>query len=504
MNDARRPRLNSKHQNISRFNGSEGAPVLASACVNLRIVDPDLSQSFPRYPCFPQAQLHEIEASATVVVHYENGLLPGPDAKICSVRERLESCSHLRPRRARRPFENTLKIAASAVQGSETKRLSQLNHFISRVLLRCCAANRTDGRSSRLHIDCLARAAESDRVRRSQRIGLFHCKASLRPVMHDTHGRMNQSVLNCFSARRELADRQVQVAVNHALLRRPVVTPRRAFVKEIAYARRKPEHGKQAHVGEPLAQRVLNEQWIVGRRRYAAYKLMIDEGKQCRALCHELQIGVRQQDIGGAGNRRLIALDPSRHRLFSRRPWRAASLSRRQRLVPLHRVSEFTVYAVRCLSAEKIECLKCLSQDFFGEHPLNYFQPRHINIWLRGRVCGHALRTLKIIIVMAAATAQSQRNREAGSAAACAADPLLVVETHRRHVGHHDGQEPANIHTRFHRCGDTQKIDGICPRILNAWQYDILKEPLTPAAVGLVRLAREFLAVEAEEVFRLR
>src|SRR5438445_13878195 len=105
--------------------------------------------------------------------------------------------------------------------------------------------------------------------------------------MHDTHGRMNQAVLNGFRAWRELADRQIQVAVNHALLRRPVVTTGGAFVKEIAHARRKAEHGKQSHVGEPLAQRVLNEQWIVGRRRYTAHKLMIDEVKQCRTLRYE-------------------------------------------------------------------------------------------------------------------------------------------------------------------------------------------------------------------------
>ena len=71
--------------------------------------------------------------------------------------------------------------------------------------------------------------------------------------MHDAHGGMDQAVFDCFGAWRELANSQIQIAVNHTLVGRPVIASGRTLMEEIPDARGKPEHRKQANVCEPLA-----------------------------------------------------------------------------------------------------------------------------------------------------------------------------------------------------------------------------------------------------------
>src|SRR4029077_20891946 len=109
-----------------------------------------------------------------IVIHHEDGFWPGPNAEIRPRREGLQSCAHFRARCPRRPFKDTFKILAPAIPGSESERLSQLNDFISGVLQRRCRANRTSRWSGRLHIDSLARPAESNWSRRPQRVRLLY------------------------------------------------------------------------------------------------------------------------------------------------------------------------------------------------------------------------------------------------------------------------------------------------------------------------------------------
>src|SRR5207253_1950722 len=52
----------------------------------------------------------------------------------------------------------------------------------------------------------------------------------------------------------------------------------------------------------------------------------------------------------------------------------------------------------------------------------------------------------------------------------------------------------------LHRGCDTKQIDRVgCLHLVGWWQAYILEKPLAPAAIILVRLSRQFLAVESEE-----
>jgi hypothetical protein len=55
---------------------------------------------------------------------------------------------------------------------------------------------------------------------------------------------MNQAVLYGFCARRELTDGQVQITVDDAPFRGPVIPCKRPLVEKIAYTGRETEHGK--------------------------------------------------------------------------------------------------------------------------------------------------------------------------------------------------------------------------------------------------------------------
>ena len=99
---------------------------------------------------------------------------------------------------------------------------------------------------------------------------------------------------------------------------------------------------------------------------------------------------------------------------------------------------------------------------------------------------------------MTAPAAERQRERQRRAAPAGPADALLVVEPHRRHVGHHHGQQRADVDARLHRRGDAQQIDVVGERLLGA-DRDVLEEPLPIAREQLVRLACQLGAVQPED-----
>ena len=77
-------------------------------------------------------------------------------------------------------------------------------------------------------------------------------------------------------------------------------------------------------------------------------------------------------------------------------------------------ISEFAVNAAGGARKE-VQCLKRLPENFFG-------------------------KPLKVVIVVAAAAAQCKCDRKARAAPSGTPDALLIVEAHRRHICHHDGQ----------------------------------------------------------------
>jgi hypothetical protein len=62
---------------------------------------------------------------------------------------------------------------------------------------------------------------------------------------------------------------------------------------------------------------------------------------------------------------------------------------------------------------------------------------------------------------MAPSPAEGDNYGESLSAATSTTDPLLVVETHRRHVCEHHGSKTSDVDPHFHRGRDTEDVDDI-------------------------------------------
>src|SRR6516162_6326313 len=74
-------------------------------------------------------------------------------------------------------------------------------------------------------------------------------------------------------------------------------------------------------------------------------------------------------------------------------------------------------------------------QHFLANDAPCDFGAAYVDIWRRWGVCRDQLRPLEVVFIMAPATAQRKYYRKAQSAAPGAANALLIVEAHGRHVG---------------------------------------------------------------------
>src|SRR5690348_16054929 len=116
---------------------------------------------------------------------------------------------------------------------------------------------------------------------------------------------------------------------------------------------------------------------------------------------------------------------------------------------------------VACAPSEEVQGGECLSENLFRENALDNAVAPHIDVWLRRRVGGDPLRPLEVVIIVASAAAHCKADRHAGATASCTTDPLLIVEPHWWHIGHHDSEQGADIDARLHSGGDTQKINWV-------------------------------------------
>jgi len=110
-----------------------------------------------------------------------------------------------------------------------------------------------------------------------------------------------------FSARREHANREFEVAVDH-IARGPVA---RIPVIEIPRAGREAEHGKDAPVREPFAQPILDEHLILARERDPLNELVANEIQRFRArrrICR--QYGPNQKQVAGVFHFCRVPIDP--------------------------------------------------------------------------------------------------------------------------------------------------------------------------------------------------
>ena len=163
------------------------------------------------------------------------------------------------------------------------------------------------------------------------------------------------------------------------------------------------------------------------------------------------------------------------------------------------------MYAVAALRREQTERRERLPQDLLREHALENGLAAHVDVRLRRRVRRDPIRPLEVVVVVAAPAAERERDRQTGAAPPRAADALLVVEAHRRHVRHHDGEQRADIDAGLHRRRHAQEIDRIGDlNLVRRRKADVLEESLALAAVVLVRLPGELLTVEPKQRAGLR
>ena len=108
----------------------------------------------------------------------------------------------------------------------------------------------------------------------------MHCSISLTAIVHNANGRMNQAVFHGLGARSELADRDVQIAVNGPVLRRPGVRRARPVRVQQPDAGGKAEHRQEPRVREALAKVLLR---IRGARCYCVnseYEIVLHKLQQ--------------------------------------------------------------------------------------------------------------------------------------------------------------------------------------------------------------------------------
>ena len=137
------------------------------------------------------------------------------------------------------------------------------------------------------------------------------------------------------------------------------------------------------------------------------------------------------------------------------------------------------------------------AQHLLRQHALQYLGPARVHIGRGWRIGRYPLGTLEVVVVMAAAAAKRQRQRHRRSPPAGPPDALLVVEAHRRHVGHHDRKQRTDVNASFHRRRHAEQVDVVRDGVLIT-DSDVLEKALPVSCQKLVSLTGQLCAVEPE------
>ena len=139
---------------------------------------------------------------------------------------------------------------------------------------------------------------------------------------------------------------------------------------------------------------------------------------------------------------------------------------------------------------------QCLSTKY----PSDYLFSTEIKIWLRRRIARNAFSMLKVEVIMATTSANGKGCGDACASSPSSPHPLLVIESHRRHIGHHDAEQGADVNTCLHCGGHTKQIYLIDSFHFRG-QRNPLEQPLSIQRVITVCLAGELFAMKSEGWF---
>ncbi len=313
--------------------------------------------------------------------------------------------------------------------------------------------------------------------------------------MHDPRRGMNYPILHRLCAGRELANGDVKVAID-GIFRRPALGTVWIIVKQKSNTRGETEHWQSAGVRQAFAQRILRESGVVRHARNFVHELVLNVVEQRRPLGAQLGSCGGQQGITSPPDGLAVGRNPCAYEVSHGRGSRGI----RRPLAPIGGIAKFAMHVVAALANEQTQRDKGLPQHFLVQDALKNCATAQVDVGLRWRVAGNPLRPLEVIVIVAPPTAQCNRRREPSAPTARTANSLLIVKSHRRHVGHHDRQKRTNIDPRFHRGSHAQQVNFVRQRLF-VWsrEADALEETLAVASVSLVGLACEFLAIQTKQ-----
>ena len=232
----------------------------------------------------------------------------------------------------------------------------------------------------------MASGADSDVTWGSQWIRTFDYAIASRPVVDNTYCRaqLDQTVLYGLRSRSKLADRDVQLPIDH-VVRWPWMWPFRPVVEQIPGSGRVAEHWQYAGVRKSLAQAVLRVAKVRRRAGDLPGQLLCAIVDQKLLPRLKSRSAVRKQDIGDTLHLDGVLLEPVSDKLPSGSA-RGTIGGRYQRsFIPPGGGSEFAVNALAPAIREQVQSPERLAQDLFRQNALDDALPLHIHVRLRGR-----------------------------------------------------------------------------------------------------------------------
>ena len=247
----------------------------------------------------------------------------------------------------------------------------------------------------------LAVAAESDPERCPQRVAVFDRERALPPVVPDADSRMDRALLHRFSARREHAHCQLQVAIDDIPQRpRPW-----GLVIEQAGTRREAKHRQNPSVRQPFAKGILDKAGVARRLRHLLNETDLDPLDHGAAPASVAgQARRRKQCVADCGDLLRVPRDPFLDDVGHGAPRIPRRLVRgRER--PSGCKSKLAMDAVAGSAGKEPQLHERPAQYLLRQHALQYLGPARIHVGRGRRIGRNPLGALKVVVVVAAAAA---------------------------------------------------------------------------------------------------
>ena len=287
-------------------------------------------------------------------------------------------------------FERAVVFGLCGPPGEKAGRLGEVNAAVV-VARSWSSAIWTAACGGRLFNEGLAAAAYADGRWIAERIRLCIHPVAARTVVDDADGGEQLIILDGLCAWRELADRDVQLAVDDTLLWRPAsVGARRTAVIEVADLRRKSEHWQHAVRCKAFAQGDVGQ----------ALGMTIDLGKQVDGhMPNHLRNISGSAEMCSPENGAAYLLNGSRICI-------QPCCYVRPALDPVCHRPKFTVHIVA--ADWQLQTGERSAEDFLVDDALGDFGAPDVHIRARRWLSGIKARTFEVVVIVASAAAKRE------------------------------------------------------------------------------------------------